>query len=106
MNDEEQKKLWQALKCLWQEQKPSSGPALPADEQIAAMRKKMAKMHRGLNTTYFLGLAIYAVVIVVFTIYFFVFPHFVERIGDLIIIGGYLCSVWKIIQRRRCSPHP
>jgi len=63
MNDQE-------LKCLRQGQKPSGEPALTADKQIAAMRKKMAQLHRGLNPTNFLGLAGYAAVTVVFTIYF------------------------------------
>ena len=40
MNDEEQKNLWQSLKCAWQEHKPGD-PALTADQQIAAMRKKL-----------------------------------------------------------------
>ena len=44
MNDQE-------LKCLRQGQKPSGEPALTADKQIAAMRKKMAQLHRGLNPT-------------------------------------------------------
>ena len=61
MNDLEPKNLWLRLKCLWQGQKPSGEPALTADEQIAAMRKKMAQLHRGLNKTDFLGLAIYGV---------------------------------------------
>ena len=68
MNDEEQKNLWEALKCLWQEQKPSGDRTLPADQQIAAMRKKMAKMHQGLNRTEFWGAALYAVVAVPFVI--------------------------------------
>jgi len=51
MNDQEPKDPWQALKCAWQEYKPSSDPTLTADEQIAAVRKKMAKMHQGLNKT-------------------------------------------------------
>src|SRR5258708_3739485 len=99
MNDQE-------LKKLWQEQKSSGELALTADEQIAAMRKKMAKMHRGLNKTDFLGLAGYAAVIVVFTIYFFTTRYFVARIGTLIIIGGDLVASWKLIQRRRCTPQP
>ena len=106
MNDEEQKNLWQGLKCLWQEQKPSSDPALTADEQIAAMRKKMAKMHQGLNKTDFWGSALYAVVTVPFIIYVFTTPYFVTRIGYLIIIGGMLFASWKSIRRRRSIPQP
>ncbi|PYK01356.1 MAG: hypothetical protein DME23_04305 [Verrucomicrobia bacterium] len=106
MNDEEQKNLWQGLKCLWQEQKPSSDPALTADEQIAAMRKKMAKMHQGLNKTDFWGSALYAVVTVPFIIYIFTTPYFVTRIGYLIIIGGMLFASWKSIRRRRSIPQP
>jgi CubicO group peptidase (beta-lactamase class C family) len=106
MNDEEQKNLWQGLKCLWQEQKPSGDPALTADEQIAAMRKKMAKMHQGLNKTDFWGAALYAVVTVPFIIYVFTTPYFVTRIGYLIIIGGMLFASWKSIRRRRSVPQP
>src|SRR5437660_5369343 len=106
MNDEEQKNLWQGLKCLWQEQKPSSDPALTADEQIAAMRKKMAKMHEGLNKTDCWGSALYAVVTVSFIIYIFTTPYFVTRIGYLIIIGGMLFASWKSIRRRRSIPQP
>jgi len=97
MNDEEQKNLWQGLKCLWQEQKPSSDPAL---------RKKMAKMHEGLNKTDFWGSALYAVVTVPFIIYIFTTPYFVTRIGYLIIIGGMLFASWKSIRRRRSIPQP
>ena len=106
MNDEEQKNLWQGLKCLWQEQKPSGDPALTADEQIAAMRKKMAGLHRGLNKTDFWGSALYAVVTVPFIIYVFTTPYFVTRIGYLIIIGGMLFASWKSIRRRRSTPQP
>ncbi len=106
MNDQEEKNLWQGLKCLWQGQKPSGGPTLTDDEQIAAMRKKMAKLHRGLNKNDFWWLAAEAVIIVVFTIYFFTTPHFVTRIGDLTIIGGGLLASWKIIQSRRSTPQP
>jgi CubicO group peptidase (beta-lactamase class C family) len=106
MNDQEQKNLWQGLKCLWQEHKPSGEPALTADEQIAAMRKKMAKMHRGLNKTDFWGSALYAVVTVPFIIYVFTTPYFAARIGYMIIIGGMLFASWKSIRRRRSIPQP
>src|SRR5438552_15254862 len=106
MNDEEQKNLWQGLKCLWQEQKPSGDPTLTADEQIAAMRKKMAQMHQGLNKTDFWGSALYALVTVPFIIYVFTTPYFVTRIGYLIIIGGMLFASWKSIRRRRSIPQP
>jgi CubicO group peptidase (beta-lactamase class C family) len=99
MNDQE-------VKNLWQRQKPSGEPALTADEQIAAMRKKMAKMHRGLNALDFWGLAANAVILIVFTIYFFTTPYFVTRIGTLILIGGDLFASWKLIQRRRSTPQP
>src|ERR1051326_73143 len=104
MNDEEQRNLWQGLKRLWQEQKPSGDPTLTADEQIAAMRKKMAKMHQGLNKTDFWGSALYAVVTVPFIICAFTTPYFVTRIGYLIIIGGMLFASWKSIRRRRSLP--
>ena len=106
MNDEEQKNLWHGLKCLWQEHKPSGDPGLTADEQIAAMRKKMAKMHQGLNKTDLGGWAFYALVTVPFIIYVFTTPYFVTRIGYLIIIGGMLFASWKSIRRRRSIPQP
>jgi len=106
MNDDEQKSLWQGLQCLWQEHKPSGDPALTADEQIAAMRKKMVKMHRGLDKTDFWGSALYAVVTIPFMIYVFTTPYFVTRIGYLIIIGGMLFASWKSIRRRRSTPQP
>jgi len=105
MNDQEPKDLWQALKCAWQEHKPSDS-ALTADGQIAAMRKRMAKMHTGLNKADFWGSALYAVVAVPFVIYIFTTPNFVVRIGYLIIIGGMLFASWKSIRRRRSLPQP
>jgi len=39
-------------------------------------------------------------------IYFFTTPHFVARIGALILIGGDLFASWKIIQNRRSTPQP
>src|SRR3989442_9922041 len=98
MNDQEQKNLWQGLKCLWQGQRPSGEPALTADEQIAAMRKKMAQLRRGLNKTDFMGLAGYGAVLVAFTIYFFTTRYLAARIGTLIIIGSDLFALWKIIK--------
>ena len=106
MNDQEPKDLWQGLKCLWQEHKPSDNPTLTADEQIAAMRKKMANMHPGLNKADFWGAALYAVVAVPFIIYIFTTPNPVVRIGYLIIIGGMLFASWKSIRRRRSIPQP
>ena len=106
MNDQEPKEPWQALKCAWQEYKPSSDPAPTADKQIAAMRKKMAKMHPGLNKADFWGAALYAVVTVPFIIYVFTAPNFVVRIGYLIIIAGMLFASWKSIRRRRSLPQP
>jgi len=106
MNDQEPKALWQALKCAWQEHKPSGDPTLTADEQIAVMRKKMAKMHPGLNKADFWGAALYAVVTIPFIIYIFTTPNPVVRIGYLIIIGGMLFASWKSIRRRRSLPQP
>lgn len=106
MNDKEQNNIWQGLKCLWQEQKFSGEPTLTADEQIAAVRKKMAKMHQGLNKCDFWGSALYAVIIIPFIIYFFKFPYFLERMGIVIIIGGMLFASWKSIRRRRSIPQP
>ncbi|HWN95747.1 MAG TPA: hypothetical protein VNT99_11990 [Methylomirabilota bacterium] len=106
MNDEEQKNLWQGLRCLWQEQKPSADPTLTADEQIAAMRKKMAHLHQRLNKTDFVFLTLEAVIAVVFTIYVFTTPYFVTRIGYLILIGGGLFASWKTFRRRRSKPQP
>ena len=106
MNDEEQKNLWQALKCAWQEHNPSGGSALTADEQIAAVRKKMACMHPGLNRIDLLGSALYVLVTIPFIIYIFTTPNFVVRIGYLIIIGGMLFASWKSIWRRRSIPQP
>ena len=45
MNDEEQKNLWQGLKSLWQEQKPSGEPALTgrpraSDACVDAVRRQ------------------------------------------------------------------
>jgi hypothetical protein len=105
MNDQEQDNLWQELKCLWQEQKTGT-LALTADEQIALIRKKMARLHQKLNTTDSLGLAASAVIIVVFTFYFFTSPNLVMRIGDLILIGGALFASWKTIRCRRSTPQP
>jgi hypothetical protein len=106
MNDQESKGLWQSLKCAWREQKPSDGPALTVDEQIAVMRKKMAKMYPGLNKTDFWGAALYALVTVPFIIYVFTTPNFVVRIGYFIIIGGMLFASWKSIRRLRSVPQP
>jgi CubicO group peptidase (beta-lactamase class C family) len=106
MNDEEQKNLWQGLKCLWKEHKPSGDPTLTAEEQIGAMRKKMAGLHQGLNKTDFWGSALYAAVTVPFVIYIFTTPGFVTRLGYLIIIGGMLFASWKSTRRRRSLPQP
>lgn len=99
MNDEELKKLWLG-------QKPSGEPALTAEEQIAVLREQMAKMHQGLNTLDFWGLAANAAVLIVFTIYFFTTPYFETRFGTLIIIAGDLFVSWKLIQRRHSTSQP
>ena len=79
---------------------------MPADEQIAVMRKKMAKMHPRLNKTDFWGAALYALVTVPFIIYFFTTPNLVVRMGYLILIGGMLFASWKSIRRRRFLARP
>jgi hypothetical protein len=100
MNDQE-------LKKLWQEQKLENGPAMAPDEQIAAMRKKMEQLHRRLNVRDFRELAAGVVVIVVFAIYFVIFPYLVARIGVLIVIGGMLFALWwMVIRSRRSVPQP
>ena len=99
MNDEE-------LKDLWRKQKLEAAPLVDARAQIEALRNKMACLHRGLKVSGFWELALYAVIIVVFTIYFFTIPHFVTRIGALILVGGLLFATWKSIQSRRSTPQP
>src|ERR1051325_7957365 len=106
MNDQEPKDLWQGLKCLWQDYKPSDATALTPDEQIAALRKKMAIMQPGLKKIDLLGSALYAVVAIPFIIYVFTTHGIVTRIGYLIIIGGMLFASWKSIRRRRSTPQP
>ena len=99
MNDQE-------LKNLWRGQEPSGKPALPPDEQIAAMRKKMAEMHRGLNWTDTLSLTLEGVVLVVFLIYFFAIPQLMARIGALILIASDVFAIWSTIQGKRSNSPP
>jgi len=105
MNDEPND-LWRALKCVWLEQQSSGGPALTADEQIAVLRQKMAKMHPGLNKTDLWGAALYALVTVPFIIYVITTPNVTVRTGYLILIGGMLFASWKSIWRRRSIAQP
>src|SRR5688572_28331465 len=99
MNDQE-------LKELWQRQKLGDAAPVDARDQFQAMRDKMACLHRGLNSSDLWEGVVRAVVLVVFTIYFFTIPHFVTRIGVLILIGGDLFASWKKIQSRRSTPQP
>ncbi len=96
----------QDLKNLWRAQAPSGRPAMAADEQIAAVRKRMALLHRGLKTTHFGSLVLEALAIVGFTSYFFTTPYFVARIGALILAIGGIVSIWRTNRARRFTPQP
>src|SRR5688572_2502841 len=99
MNDQE-------LKDLWRKQRTEPAPPVDALAQIEAMRKKMSELHATLNARNVGELAACGFVIVVFSVYFFIFPYPVARIGDLIIIGGSLFASWKFIETRRRAPRP
>jgi len=99
MNDQE-------LKDLWRTQKTEPAPPVDALAQIEAMRRKMSALHATLNARNVGEFAACGFVIVVFSVYFFMFPYPVARIGDLIIIGGSLFASWKFIETRRRAPRP
>src|SRR5688572_18470270 len=99
MNDQE-------LKDLWRTQKTEAAPPVDARAQIDAMRDKMSKLHGTLRARDFRELAACAFVILVFAVYFFIFPYPVTRIGDLIVIGGALLASWKFMECRRRAPRP
>ena len=99
MNDQE-------LKDLWRRQKPEPIPPVDARAQIEAMRTKVSDLHATLNARNVGELAACAFVIIVFSIYFFIFPYPGTRIGALIIIAGSLFASWKLIETRRRAPRP
>ena len=99
MNDQE-------LKDLWQKQKLEAAPPVDARAQIEAMRNKMSELHTTLNARNVGELAACGFVIIVFSVYFFIFPYPVARIGGLIVIGGCLLASWKFIESRRRAPCP
>ena len=99
MNDQE-------LKDLWRKQKMEPVPPVDARAQIEAMRNKMSELHTTLNARNVGELAACGFVIIVFSVYFFIFRHPVTRIGDLIVISGCLLAAWKFIESRRRAPRP
>jgi len=99
MNDQE-------LKDLWQKQKLDAAPPVDARAQIETMRTKMSELHATLNARNVGELAACAFVIIVFSVYFFIFRYPLARIGDLIVIGGCLLASWKFIETRRRAPRP
>jgi D-alanyl-D-alanine-carboxypeptidase/D-alanyl-D-alanine-endopeptidase len=96
----------QELKDLWQKQKLEAAPLVDARAQIEAMRTKMSELHATLNARNVGELATCGFVIIVFGVYFFIFPYPVTRLGDLIVIGGCLLASWKFIESRRRAPRP
>src|SRR5688572_7112952 len=94
------------LKDLWRRQKPEAVPPVDARAQIEAMRTKMSALHATLNARNVGELAACGFVIIVFSVYFFIFRYPVTRIGDLIVIGGCLLASWKFIESRRRAPRP
>ena len=99
MNDEE-------LKDLWRKQKPEAVPPVDPGAEIGAMRNKMSELHATLNARNVGELAACGFVIIVFSVYFFIFRYPVTRIGGLIVIGGCLLASWKFIESRRRAPRP
>src|SRR5262245_15073084 len=99
MNDQE-------LKELWRRQRAEAAPPVDARAQIEAMRNKTSRLHRTLNARDFRELAAGAVVIIIFSVYFFMIPYPVTRMGDLIVIGGALFASWKLTRCRRRTPRP
>src|SRR5688572_6262949 len=99
MNDQE-------LKDLWQTQKTEAAAPVDPRAQIEAVQIKMSKFRRGLNAYYFIELAIRAVLIIIFGMYFFKIPYPVTRIGALIVVAGELFVSWKLIQRRKRALSP
>src|SRR5829696_9040706 len=97
MNDQE-------LKDLWREQKMKTAPPGDARGQIEVLQEKMSKLHDQFKAREFRELAACAFVIIVFSVYFFIFPYPVTRIGDLIVIGGALLASWKFMECRRRTP--
>jgi hypothetical protein len=96
----------QELKDLWARQKLDAAPPVDARAQIDAMRNKMSQLHRTLKARDFREFAGCAVVIIGFSVSFFVFPYPLTRIGDLINIGGALFVSWKLIESRRRAAGP
>src|SRR5262245_42579074 len=99
MNDQE-------LKDIWRSQKLEAVPAVDAHAQIEVLREKMAKLHGQLNARDFRELGACAFVIIVFSVYFFIFRYPVTQIGDLIVIGGALLASWKFMECRRRTSRP
>lgn len=99
MNDQE-------LKDLWRRQKLEAASPVDPRTQIEAMRKKMSQLRRALHARNFRELAVCALVIIIFSVYFVIIPYPVTRIGDLIVIGGALFIAWKLLECRKRAPRP
>src|SRR5688500_13018475 len=99
MNDQE-------LKDLWRRQKTEAPPHMDSRAQIEVMQKKMSELRGTLNARDFRELAACLFVIIVFSVYFFIFPYPGTQIGSLIVIGGALLASWKFFECRRRAPRP
>jgi hypothetical protein len=96
MNDDE-------LKAIWRRQ-PLREPPSTA-QLVSAMQNKTTRLRGCLDARDLRELVACAVVVVIFTIFYFtVYREPISRLGDLIIIGGAVFIAWKLVYTRRSHP--
>jgi hypothetical protein len=93
MNDDE-------LKAIWRRQPLREPPS--TTQLVSAMQNKTTRLRGCLDARDLRELVACAVVVVVFTIFYFtVYREPISRLGDLIIIGGAIFIAWKLVYTRR-----
>lgn len=100
MNDDELKKLWQQQPL----RDPAPSAALTQAQLTSAMQNKTSFLRRCLDARDLRELLACAFIIIIFGGYFFYQTSLISRLGGLIVIGGAIFIVGKLVYARRTSP--
>ena len=94
------------LKEIWRAQSIEPAPSLPSAEQLAAMKTRMNCMNRTLLWRDWRENIAAVFVMIVFGVYFFIFPGPLARIGSVMVILSSVFVIAYPIWRRRRIPKP
>ena len=95
------------LKALWKAQDIEPAPPLPDSKQLASMKSRMNSMNRTLFWRDCRENIAALFVIVIFGIYFFIFPAPLARLGSaIVVLSSLFVMVYPVWRKRRVPKAP